>query len=387
VTFTCNICGATCERGTEPLQREHEDCPHCRSSVRIRALIALLSKEIFGTLLTLPEFPVLKGIRAIGMSDSPELAERLAAKFDYTNTFYDQAPRFDVTTLDPRDEGRYDFILSSEVLEHVPPPVEQAFANLHRMLKPDGMLLMTTPYNLGGLTREHFPDLHQYTLASLGGRAVLVNRKRDGSIETFEHLTFHHAPTETVGGHGSALEVRVFTETSLRAILCNAAFSSVQFAADSVPEFGVDHAESWSLPIAARKGTFHPPAAELALQYREAQRLAARKIGDLEAITAEYERHVEHHNQAHEEWLREAALRSEWVKRVEAAWEERTAWALEIQKARDEAIAEFRRVAKSEAEAWQAVETLSKNLEQANANLAALSGSKWTRLGRKLGLL
>jgi SAM-dependent methyltransferase len=349
VTFTCNICGATCERGTEPLQREHEDCPHCRSSVRIRALIALLSKEVFGTLLTLPEFPVLKGIRAIGMSDSPELAERLAGKFDYTNTFYDQAPRLDVTTLNPRDEGRYDFILSSEVLEHVLPPVEQAFANLHRMLKPDGMLLMT--------------------------------------IETFENLTFHHAPTETTGGHGSALEVRVFTETSLRAILCNAAFSSVHFAADSVPEFGVDHAETWSLPIAARKGTFHPPAAELALQYREAQRLAARKIRDLEAITGEYERHVEHHNQAHEEWLREAALRTEWVKRVEAAWEERTAWALEIQKARDEAIAEFRRVSKSEGEAWQAVDTLSKNLEQANANLAALSGSKWTRLGRKLGLL
>jgi SAM-dependent methyltransferase len=387
VTFTCNICGSLCERPATPLEREHEDCPICKSSVRVRALIALLSREIFGTLLTLPEFPALKGIRAIGMSDSADLAQRLAEKFDYTNTFHQQAPAFDVTAPDPRDEGRYDFILSSEVMEHVPAPVERAFATLHRMLKPDGLLLLTTPYNIDGHTREHFPELHQYTLASLNGRAVLINRRRDGSIETFDNLTFHHAPAETRGGHGSALELRVFTEASLRAILCKAGFPDVHFSADSIPEFGVEHAESWSLPIAARKGEFHAPVSELALQYREAQRLAARKIHDLEAITAEYQRHVAHHNLAHEEWVRDAALRAEWVKKVEAAWEERTEWAFGIQKARDEAIAEFRRVAKSEAEAWQAVDTLSKKLEQTNADLARLSGSKWSRLGRKLRLL
>ncbi len=94
-----------------------------------------------------------------------------------------------------------------------------------------------------------------------------------------------------------------------------------------------------------------------------------------------------HHNLAHEEWTREAAVRAEWVKRVEASWEERTAWAVELQRAHDEALAEFRRVSKSEAEAWQAVNTLKANLEQANADLAGLSESKWTRLGRKLRLL
>ncbi len=349
MNFTCNICGATCQRPGEPLEREHEDCPSCQSSLRVRALIALLSKEIFGALLTLPEFPVLKGVRAIGMSDSADLAARLAEKFDYTNTFYDQAPWFDVTNPDVHDTARYDFILSSEVLEHVPPPVERAFATLHRMLKPDGLLLMTTPYNLGGKTTEHFPELHQYALATVGGRTILVNRRRDGSMETFQNLTFHQAPAQTRGGHGSSREMRVFTEESLRAILCNAGFPDVHFGSENFAEFGIDHAESWSLPISARKGNFRPPVPELALQYREAQRLAARKIRDLEAITAEYERHVAHHNLAHEDWVRDAAQRAEWVKKVEAAWEERTSWALEIQKARDQAIAEFRRVTNSEA--------------------------------------
>jgi len=343
----------------------------------LRALIALLSEEIFGVLLTLPEFPVLKGIRGIGMSDTPDVANRLAEKFDYVNTFYHQAPRFDVTQSDQRDVGRYDFILSSEVMEHVPLPVERSFDSLHSMLKADGLLLMTTPYNIGGETAEHFPDLHQYTLAAPGGKTVLVNRRRDGSLEVFEDLMFH-------GGHGSTLEMRSFTESSLRAILCHAGFHEVHFTAENRPEFGIDHAETWSLPIAARKGRFQPPAAELATQYREACRLAARKIRDLEAITAEYERHIAFHNLAHEKWVRETEQRVQWIRKVEADWQERTRWALEIEQARKEAVEEFDRVAKSEKEAWGAVDTLSERLKRAQAELARLNDSRWVRLGRKL---
>ena len=129
--------------------------------MRLRSLIALLSREIFGIELALPDFPVLKGIRGIGMSDPPELAQRLAEKFEYTNTFYHQEPRLDIADPSPehllQHTGRYDFILSSEVLEHVSPPVERAFVNLNRMLKPDGLLLLTVPYRIDGRTAEHFP--------------------------------------------------------------------------------------------------------------------------------------------------------------------------------------------------------------------------------------
>ena len=129
--FICNVCGAECATPPEGLGRETASCAKCGSSVRLRALLALLSQEIFGILMTLPEFPVLKGIRGIGMSDAPGLADRLAEKFDYTNTFYHQAPRLDITNPDARDLASYDFILSSEVMEHVPPPVERAFSCLH----------------------------------------------------------------------------------------------------------------------------------------------------------------------------------------------------------------------------------------------------------------
>lgn len=364
--FLCNICGAVCERPPEGLAREGSGCAACHSSMRVRALIALLSEELLGIPMTLVEFPILKGIRGIGMSDSAELAERVAQKLDYTNTFYHQAPRFDVTKPDPNDFGRYDFILSSEVMEHVPPPIENAFANLFRMLKPDGLLVMTTPYTLGGKTREHFPELDDFTLASLSGKTVLVNRRRDGSVEVFEDLVFH-------GGPGSTVEMRVFTEASLRDNLLGAGFSSVRVATENVPEFGVEHGETWSLPIVARKGHFQPPAAELARAYLGSHRMAAHLEQQIAQLQGEYERHVAHHEAWHKETTRQLAERHEWglnLDREKAGIEReltaRTEWAQRL----DLEIAELRQ-----------------RLEALLAERARFEARKWTRLGRKLGAL
>jgi len=298
------------------------------------------------------DFPVLKGIRGIGMSDSPELAERLAAKLDYSNTFYHQAPHFDVTHPDPSDFGRYDFILTSEVMEHVPPPVEQAFANLFRLLKPDGLLLMTTPYTLGGKTKEHFPELHNFTLARLGEETVLVNRRRDGSVEVFDNLVFH-------GGPGSTVEMRVFTEESLREQLLGAGFSSVCVAFLDVPEFGVELAEKWSLPIVARKGKYRPPAAELAREYRSARRLAAHMEDQLARLQADYERYVAHHEAWHAETTRELEERLEWGTKLDREMKARTEWAQSL----DRENAELRQ------------------------RLEATWAHKWLRLGKKLGAI
>jgi len=300
----------------------------------MRSLIALLSREIFGVTLAIPDFPVVKGVRGIGMSDAPEMAQRLAEKFEYTNTFYHTNPRLDIA--DPAQDhlGRYDFILSSEVLEHVSPPVEQAFLNLNRMLKPDGLLLLTVPYRIDGRTAEHFPELHEYALASPGGRTVLVNRRRDGSLEVFENLSFH-------GGAGSTLEMRVFTEESLKEILAGAGFASMRIASEDVPEFGVLHGESWSLPMVGRKGDFQPPAAEIAAAYGHVARTSASLARQLE---------------------------------------ERTQWALALQREKETAKSDFQHVA---AEAEEAGTALAKE----RAARAQLESSWWTKVGRKLGLV
>jgi chromosome segregation ATPase len=170
-------------------------------------------------------------------------------------------------------------------------------------------------------------------------------------------------------------------------MLTEVGFSQVHFAADNLPEFGVDHSGTWSLPIAARKGHFRAPAAELAREYREACRLAKRKIRDLDAITAEYERHIAFHNMSQAELERDLDARIEYLHKVEADFEERTAWALELDSERKRTIAEFDRIAKSEADAWVQVETLQQQLKAIRAELAGLQARRWTKLGRKLGAI
>lgn len=341
--FTCNICGAVCKRPAAPPGREVPSCSSCGSTVRLRSLVALLSREIFGVELAIPDFPVLKAIRGFGMSDPPELAQRLAEKFEYSNTFYHQEPRLDIADPSPEHlrehSGRYDFILTSEVLEHVSPPVERAFVNLNRMLKPDGLLLLTVPYRLDGRTVEHFPELYEYSLAAPGGRTVLVNRRRDGSLEVFENLVFH-------GGDGSTLEMRVFTETSLKEIITAAGFTSVRIASEDVPEFGVLHGETWSLPMVGRKGNFRPPSAEIASAYGQAVRQSASLARQLE---------------------------------------ERTQWALALQKEKETAVTDFQHVAAEGEEAARHIQTLEKNLAEARAAREKIESNFWVRAGRKLG--
>jgi SAM-dependent methyltransferase len=377
--ITCNICGADMGAATSG-GRETAGCAECRSTLRLRGLVALLSREIFGVAMALPEFPTMKNIRGIGMSDPPELAERLAEKFDYTNTFYHQAPVFDVTKPDGGDLGRYDFILSSEVMEHVPPPVERAFQSLYAMLKPDGLLLMTTPYSIGGKTAEHFPDLHEFTLASLGGRPVLVNRRRDGGTEVFENLVFH-------GGPGSTLEMRFFTDGSLRQALLEAGFTSVHFSAENQPEFGVAHREPFSLPMVARKGQFHAPGAELAREYLEAFRLAERSIRDLKALTDDYQRYIAYHEESEALLRRDLAERTDWVRKIEAEFEDRTKWAEEVAREKDEAVADFKHLRDVEKDQGHHIAALQGEVEELRAALERLRMARWTRIGRRLGAL
>jgi hypothetical protein len=88
-----------------------------------RALIYLLSAELLADGLTIPDFPRIGAIKGIGLSDDASYAVPLAGKFDYTNTFYDREPYLDITQPDPKLYGTYDFILSSDVFEHVPAPL------------------------------------------------------------------------------------------------------------------------------------------------------------------------------------------------------------------------------------------------------------------------
>ncbi|MGI8743958.1 MAG: methyltransferase domain-containing protein [Bryobacteraceae bacterium] len=195
------------------------------------------------------EFPKLKAIRGLGMTDKEGYASILAEKFDYTNTFYDREPSFDFTEAHEQLAGTYDFILSADVLEHIAPPVERALTEVCVLLKPQGFFVVTVYCNPNDRMREHFPDLHEFRVVPLGESALLVNRAQDGTVTVRDELIFH-------GGSGATLEMREFGITELRAKLLASGFREVHFLNDNVPEIGIFFDHDVSQPLLARKEAF-----------------------------------------------------------------------------------------------------------------------------------
>jgi SAM-dependent methyltransferase len=245
-SFRCNICGATSLATLNELERERPSCDDCGSTVRFRGVMHVLSEELFGESLPLSEFPVRSDIVGIGLTDWGAYADRLAEKFAYQNTFLHQEPTLDITQDDPSRHGTVDFVICSDVLEHVAPPVDRALQNLRKLLKPEGVLVLTVPYGKHAETVEHFPELYEYELIERDGEQIVRNRTREGVIQEFQEIVFHEGP-------GTTLEMRMFGEQDLLKRLAQAGFERIAIHSDDCLDFGIHWQVDWSLPVTARR--------------------------------------------------------------------------------------------------------------------------------------
>ena len=243
--FRCNICGSMSRVDKGRLTREEPTC-RCGSTVRIRALVHVLSSELFGESLALADFPPRPDIVGIDMSGADAYAGKLAGKLGYTNTFLHKPPYLDITNPDAAWLDRCDFVISLDVFEHVAPPVSRVFVNTLRVLKPGGVFVLTVPYGKHGETLEHFPELHDYRLEKRGKKSVLVNTTAAGTRQEFDDLVFH-------GGEGETLEMRVFSESGVLEQLRQAGFEDIRIHSEPHHGFGIHWIYDWSLPISARR--------------------------------------------------------------------------------------------------------------------------------------
>ena len=180
------------------------------------------------------------------MSDWEGYAKPLAEKFNYTNTFYHTEPKLDIVNIESHVLEKYDFLISSDVFEHIPPPVSIAFDNTLRLLKSDGYFIFTVPYQKQIETTEHFPDLYDFHLVETNGKKFLFNTTQTGQEQIFDQLVFH-------GGDGFTLEMRVFGEASLLEELSKVGFSDIQIYNQNIEEFGIIWEIDWAMPIVAKK--------------------------------------------------------------------------------------------------------------------------------------
>jgi SAM-dependent methyltransferase len=208
--FVCNVCGTSNCLPKHRLGREDGHCAKCRCYGRLRSMMYAVTVRFSPDEIILADMKPRKDIRGVGCSDWGYV-DLLAEKFDYVNTFYDEAPKLDLCNVDwsAWPPGSLDFITCTDVLEHVEPPLDGAFNNIHRLLKPGGALIVTVPCTLEPATREHFPDLHDWKIETTADKQrVLVNRRADGTVRRYDNLCFH-------GGIGLTLEFRLFSRRGL----------------------------------------------------------------------------------------------------------------------------------------------------------------------------
>lgn len=235
-SYLCNICGAANCLGDDPRQI----CANCKATVRMRLLMHAFTTGVLG--IDEP-FYLLKdpiNLTGIGLSDWVGYASRLRELCAYRNTYYHQEPRLDICAPPAHELGKYDFLISSDVFEHVPPPPIQAFKGAAAVLKRGGKLLLSVPMNrASSQTIEHYPRLHEYAVEQVDGGYRVVNSLAAGGTEVYLHPRFH-------GGPGQTLEMRWFSETHVRELLSKSGFSRLAAYDLDIPEWGVVNVKSLS---------------------------------------------------------------------------------------------------------------------------------------------
>lgn len=235
IAYRCNICGGENSLEARQFHRELAVCGQCGSNARFRGIIHVLAQILeIDPGLPLREWPsrgkVLgfdmkwlgrANIAGIGMSDWLGYADLLKQKFSYENTFYDRSPRLDIQSPDETQLGRQDFVITTDVFEHILPPLQQAFDNLFALLKPGGGLIFSVPYSRSVETVEHYPGLHEFEILDFKKQKILVNRDAAGNLQVYDKLIFH-------GGEGSTLEMRLFCEADVLERLKLAGFEDIR---------------------------------------------------------------------------------------------------------------------------------------------------------------
>lgn len=151
----CNICGWVGVAFTGPQHVEGNQCPRCGSIGRDRFLHWCLRAG-----------GGLRGGERV-LENSPRLGapyrQAMARWFDYVTSDFDESAhrgqmRIDLQAIDLPDAS-FDVILSAHVLEHVP-DTDKALAELQRVIRPDGRLLLQVPILQGSTAPPTAPEFH-----------------------------------------------------------------------------------------------------------------------------------------------------------------------------------------------------------------------------------
>ena len=250
----CNICGSEGKFILKDLEREGHICANCGASSRHRAVIYVLGICTGFMGLPLVGWPKKKTIRILESSGRSSYPMMLREKFEYYNTEYD--PESDLThraftrvadlqSLAYPDE-EFDYVIATDVFEHVRND-EKAFHEVFRVLKKNGTLIMTVPY-------EHDWEETLTRVGTNGGKDVFL------------------LPPEHHGGGGQTLSYRTYGRDLLDRLRSHG--FSVGYWELEVPKYNIDRQPIFVAVKGSHLdlGKFHKPARPMSGWQEEMER-------------------------------------------------------------------------------------------------------------------
>ena len=175
-----------------PASREGMFCEKCQSNWRVRACAIGVQLGTGRPPAPFPDFASDYSWRGIGTSDHMALAGALSMKFDYTNSYYHRYPRLDLLNIPDELQHHFGFVICSDVLEHVPDPVDPALSGIAHLLGDHGFAILSVP--TGETTSEYYPNIATWN--EFYDRVEWVDTSGEEHIDNDPE--FHGGPGQTL---------------------------------------------------------------------------------------------------------------------------------------------------------------------------------------------
>lgn len=160
----CIICSSPMIASQPKATREGSQCDGCQATWRARATVLAVMTGLGYHPTPLVEIVPDWSRIGVGLSDDPSFSGRFSAVWKYTNTYFDSFPRLDIRAAPSDLIGHCEFVVCSDVLEHVDPPYNTALEGLYRIIKPGGFAVVTVPMSGTASTCEYYKDLASWEL-------------------------------------------------------------------------------------------------------------------------------------------------------------------------------------------------------------------------------
>ncbi|MBX9577071.1 MAG: methyltransferase domain-containing protein [Chthoniobacterales bacterium] len=142
----CNICHWQGAHFIDDPWHPRTVCPNCGSQVRHRMLVALLDGQ--SSMTELSEKKIFQGKSILHFAPERQLRHRIQrASAHYVSTDYDRGDvdlKLNMSAMPSVFDASFDVVIACDVLEHVPDD-RAAIKELHRILKPNGIAIITAP--------------------------------------------------------------------------------------------------------------------------------------------------------------------------------------------------------------------------------------------------